>query len=342
MPSEERTATARALQALAEGTNAFRAALTTARAEMHAHVESHRGAERDRAQAAAHALGAFAAGRIDTGRFGALLADEVVLSPESATLLTACVEALDELLARGDALFVHRVPSGGLLRGKVDAALAEVGRAFAAARVFQAMRRSAAPVAAHESMLRGFPFALWSRTERELAPPMVIEVEGADLRAEHLVEYLDGSVRIALVVEGPASPAPLVRLIAPSVLVLQTSEVAALGALSGSPGPAVAALLPAGCAELSHDPRAGARLEERLTIGVAAATAPAEALGWRSARQARDERSQLDALAELCRAARDVAVVVVPPVAGDATGTSEVDAVAAWLLTQAGFEGGAA
>lgn len=339
MPSDERAA--RALQALADRTNAFRAALGVARDEMREHVESHRGAERDRAQSAAHALGVFAAGRIDNRRFGALLADEPALAPESAALLTTCVEVLDDLLARGDALFVHRVPSGGLLRGKVDAALADVGRAFAAARVFQAVRRGAPPIAAHESMLRDFPFALWSRAERDMAPPMVIEVDGADLRAEHLVEYLDGSMRIALVVEGPASPAPLVRLIAPSVLVLQTSDAAALEALSGSPGPGVAALMPAGCAELSHDPRAGARLEERLTIGAPAANAPADALGWRSARQARDERAQLDALAELCRAARDVAVVVVPPLAGDAKGTSEVDTVAAWLLTQAGFEGGA-
>ena len=339
MPSDERAA--RALQALADRTNAFRAALTAARDEMREHVESHRGAERDRSQSAAHALGVFAAGRIDTQRFGTLLADELTLSPESAALLAKCVDVLDELLARADALFVHRVPSGGLLRGKVDAVLADVGRAFASARVFQAVRRGAPPMAAHESMLRDFPFALWSRAERDLAPPMVMEVDGADLRAEHLVEYLDGSIRVVLVVDGPASPAPLVRLIAPSVLVMQTSHVAALGVLSRVTGPAIAALLPEGCAELLHDPAAGARLDERLTITRAASERSTAALGWRSARQARDEAAQLDALAELCHAARDVAVVVVPPVAGAAAGTSDVDAVAAWLLTQAGFEGGA-
>lgn len=339
MPSDQ--GAMRALEALADRTTAFRAALTTARDEMREHLESHRGVERDRAQSAALALGAFAAGRIDTQRFGTLLADERVLSPEAATTLAACADVLDDLLARGDALFVHRMPSGGLLRGKVDAVLAEVGRAFAAARVFQSVRRGAPTLPAHVSMLRDFPFALWSRAERDLAPPLVIQLDGADLRAEHLVEYLDGAVRIALVVDGPASPAPLVRLIAPSVLVLQTSDAAALDALHRATGPAVAALLPVGCAELLHDPRAGARLDERLTINRPATTSRGEALGWRSARQALDEVAQLEALAEVCRAARDVSVVVVPPLgSGGQNGEGSVDAVAAWLLTQAGFGGG--
>jgi hypothetical protein len=340
MPSDQ--GAARALQALADRVTAFRAALATARDEMREHVESHRGVERDRAESAALALGAFASGRIDPQRFGTLLADERTLAPESAATLATCADVLDELLARGDALFVHRMPSGGLLRGKVDAVLAEVGRAFAAARVFQSVRRGAPTLPAHVSMLRDFPFALWSRAERDLAPPLVIQLDGADLRAEHLVEYLDGAVRIALVVDGPASPAPLVRLIAPSVLVLQTSDATALDALNRAAGPAVAALLPEGCAELLHDPRAGKRLDERLTITPASAEPKAEALGWRSARQALDEVAQLEALAELCRAARDVSVVVVPPLGGGGqNGEGSVDAVAAWLLTQAGFEGGA-
>jgi hypothetical protein len=148
-------------------------------------------------------------------------------------------------------------------------------------------------------------------------------------------------VRIALVVDGPASPAPLVRLIAPSVLVLQTNDATVLDALHRATGPAIAALLPEGCAELLHDPRAGARLDERLTITFPA-TSKSEALGWRSARQSVDELAQLEALAELCRAARDVSVLVVPPLGvGSENGEGSVDAVAAWLLTQAGFEGGA-
>ena len=340
MPSDQ--SATRALQALADRTTAFRAALATARDEMREHLEAHRGVERDRAQTAALALGAFAAGRIDTQRFGTLLADERTLSPDAATTLAWCADVLDELLARGDALFVHRMPSGALLRGKVDAVLAEVGRAFAAARVFQAVRRGAPTLPAHVSMLRDFPFALWSRAERDIAPPLVIQLDGADLRAEHLVEYLDGAVRIALVVDGPASPAPLVRLIAPRVLVVQTSNAAALDAVNRATGPAVAALLPVGCAELLHDPRAGARLDERLTITAPATESKGEGLGWRSARQALDELAQLEALAEVCRAARDVSVVVVPPLdSGGQNGEASVDAVAAWLLTQAGFDGGA-
>jgi hypothetical protein len=340
MPSDQRAT--RALQALGARVTAFRVALEAARDEMRDHLESHRGVERDLTRSAGLALGAFASGRIDPQRFGTLLADERALAPEAAETLAACADVLDELLARGDALFVHRMPGGGLLRGNVDAALAEVGRAFAAARVFQSVRRGAPTLPAHVSMLRDFPFALWSRAERDLAPPLVIQLDGADLRAEHLVEYLDGAMRIVLVLDGPASPAPLVRLIAPSVLVLQTSDATALDALNRATGPAVAALLPEGCADLLHDPRAGVRLEERLTIGRNGTGTKSEALGWRSARQALDELAQLESLAELCRAARDVSVVVVPPLGGGSqNGEGSVDAVAAWLLAQAGFEGGA-
>jgi hypothetical protein len=124
------------------------------------------------------------------------------------------------------------------------------------------------------------------------------------------------------------------------VLVLQTSDASRLEALGHSTAPAVAALMPAGCAELLHDPRGGARLDERLTITVPA-SGKADALGWRSARQARDELAQLEALAEVCAAARDVAVVMVP-VANQGSETENVDSVTAWLLAQAGFTGGAA
>ena len=146
---------------------------------------------------------------------------------------------------------------------------------------------------------------------------------------------------VALVVNGPASPAPLVRLLAPSVLVLQTSDGASLDALHRATGPAVGALLPEGCAELLHDPQAGARLDERLTVTRPAAKGKGEALGWRSARQALDEIAQLDALIEVCRAARDIAVVVRPP-ANQQGATDGVEVVASWLLAQAGFPGGAA
>jgi hypothetical protein len=127
------------------------------------------------------------------------------------------------------------------------------------------------------------------------------------------------------------------------VLVVQTRDAAALDALHRATGPAVAALLPDGCAELLHDPRAGARLDERLTIGRTVTAPKGEAIGWRSARQALDEVAQLDALAEVCRAARDVSVVVVPPFpdgSGDVDGSHAVDAVAAWMLAQAGFPTG--
>ena len=231
--------------------------MTAARDEMRDTIESHRGVERALTQSAALALGAFASGRIDAQRFGSLLVDQRALAPEAVAMLGRCAEVLDELLAYGDALFMRRVPRGGLLRDEVDTRFAEVGRAFAAARVFQLIRRGESTGREQVATLRHFPFAQWSRAERELAPPLVIRLDGADLCAEHLVEYLDGAVRIALAVDGPASPVPLIRLITPRVLVLQTSEATALDALKPATGPAVGALLPEGCAELHPEGRNG-------------------------------------------------------------------------------------
>jgi hypothetical protein len=248
---------------------------------------------------------------------------------------------LDELLERDTDLFVHSVGRGEAPRRTVDRALAEIGRAFGAIRVFVAAKAGSYHVAKHASLLMALPFARWSRRERELAPPLVIQVDGADLRAEHLVEYLDGDACIVLVMGGEVSPAPLVRLIAPSTLVVQTDDVAALARLGDFTGPAVAAVVTASCARFTHDPRNGGRLEDRLVIDHLPAETPRRALGWRSAHQQAEELGQLAALAEVTAAARDVSVVVVP--AGDSrNGGGSVDAVAAWLLTQAGFEGGAA
>ena len=339
MPSDDRTA--RAFEAVASRAAQFRAALTAARAEMHAYADEHRAPGRDHGEATA--LGAFASGRIDATRLGAVLTDPHALGPEAETRIAQCAAVLDELLARESGLFTHSVAVGDPLRATVDRAYAEIGRAFGAIRVFGAVKTGAYQAAKHASLLAALPFSRWSRRERDVAPPLVIEIEGADVRAEQLTEYLDGEAKLVLVVTGESSPVPLVRLIAPFTLVMQVDDVAALAPLADYAGPAIAAVVPKTSALFVHDPRLGARLEDRLAITRTPSQPPGRSLGWRSARQQAEELVQLTALGEVTAAARDVSVVVVPPLPEGATGvdgTRAVDAVASWLLAQAGLTGG--
>ena len=341
MPSDDRTQ--RILRAMSDRVEPFRAAVASAWDEIGEYLSAHRSRERGQAQAAARALGPFASGRIDVERFGAVLADARTLTPEGAARVTECEAVLAELLALGDELLVRTVPAGGDLRQTVDAALADVGRAFGAAHVFRAVKAGSYQADEHEPMLRGFPFARWGRAERELAPPLVVQVAGADLLAENISEYLDGQARLVFVTNGAASPAPLVRVLSPGTLVIQASDAAALERLSGFNGPAVVALLPEESARFVHDPRGGPRLDERLSITYLPPVAPRHGLGRRSARQLAEEAAQLAALADAVKAAREVSVVVVPPVAGDGKALDEaraIDAVASWMLAQAGFPGG--
>ena len=341
MPSDARVT--RALEAVALRVAPFRAAMSAARDDMRQYLDEHRARGRDRADAAATALGPFASGRIDVERFGFVLTDGRALADDSASCIAQCIATLDELLERDVGLFAHAAGGEEPLCRTVERAFTDIGRAFGASRVFRAVKAGTYDAARHAPLLAGVPFARWSRTERELVPPLVIEIDGADLRAEHLAEYLDGAAKIVLIVNGDSSPAPLVRLIAPRTLVMQTTDPEMLARVTAWAGTAIAAVLRETSARFVHDPSAGDRLEDRLSIEFLPTEAPRSALGWRSAAQQAEERDQLAALAEVARAARDVAVVVVPPLPSGAApvdGSRAVDAVASWMLAQAGFSGG--
>ena len=338
MPSDERTQ--RVLDALSDRVAAFRGALAAAREEIDAYLVAHRARRGSEDAGTSALLGAFAVGRIDVTRFGALLADRRVLTAAAEERLAECSALLEDMLARGDALCVCEVPRGGDLREVVARQLAKAGRAFGAARVFQAVKAGTFDADRDAMLLHALPYARWTRVERELAPPLVVAVHGADLRGELLAEFLDGNARIVVVVEGTASPAPLVRLITPGLFVAQGAEPSALTTLAGFTGPAVVALVPEPAADFVHDPRAGARLDDRLTIASLPAELPRHALGARSARQLGEELAQLSALREVAKAARELSVVVVPPEPGGVGDDARaVDAVATWMLAQAGFDG---
>jgi len=131
-----------------------------------------------------------------------------------------------------------------------------------------------------------------------MAPPLVVELDGSDLRAAALSEFLDGSQKIVLLVRGEAPPAALVRLVTPRTFVLQTSDVAELSRVAGFAGPGVAALVPESAARFVHDPARGAHLHQRITVLSLPKNRSCDRLGDLSGFQQTEELGQLEALAQ--------------------------------------------
>ena len=317
MPSDPRTQ--QALSAVAESRARFRSALESARDQMRAYLATHRPGSDERTTSVTRELGAFAAGRIDANRFASVFSATGVLEYEMAARIESCAEVLDELLVRDDALFTVQVPRGGNLRSAVDSAFGDAGRAFGAVLAFQAAKTGSYRAEQHDPLLRSFAFGRWNRSERLIAPPLIVEVDGEDFAGEHLAGFIDGGVRIIAVIRGPSSPGPLARLITPGVLVVQSVEADVLSTLAGFDGPAVAALVPAGAATFVHDPRAGSALRARLRIDCIP-EAPTRAVGAHSVWQQREELAQLAALSTLA-----------------AEENSQIDTLATWLLQTGGF-----
>jgi hypothetical protein len=140
-------------------------------------------------------------------------------------------------------------------------------------------------------------FEAWNTGERRLAPPLVVELEGADLRAADLSDFLDGNVKFVLLVNGEAPPAPLVRLITPSTFVLQTSDETGIDRFAAAKPPAIAAVMPSSAARFVHDPAGGDLLSDRLEIFQLPEKPPRKKLGGVSAWQQREELAQLQNLA---------------------------------------------
>lgn len=307
-----------ALSAVAAERTHFRSAIESARGQMRAYLATHRAGAGERETSVTAELGAFASGRIDTNRFASVFSATGLIGYEMAERIERCIKVLDELLVRGDGLFTAKVPQGGNLRSTVDSAFGEAGRAFGAVLAFQAAKTGSYRDD-HDRLLRSFSFRRWNRSQRQIAPPLVVEVDGEDFAGEQLAGFIDGKVRIIAVVRSPSSPAPLARIITPGVLVIQSVHADALPVLTGFDGPGVAALMPAGAAVFVHDPRAGSTLRDRLRIDVIP-DAPSRPVGARSVWQQREELAQLSALATIA-----------------AEETAQVDTLASWLLQAGGF-----
>lgn len=287
----------------------------------------------DGADRAQRELGSFGGSRIDAARFAQLRVGGV-LDPLSRQRLQRAEMVLAELDAAGAELFTADVRSGDSLRVVVTRALARAGRAFGAANVVELVRSGRYEPERHDRLLDAFPFEWWTKAERAHAPPLVATVDGADLHAGGLAELMDAGTRLVLLVRGPSTPAPLVRLITPGALVVQTRELTTLARVAEFEGPAIVAVVEQEAALFTHDPEAGSAIWQRLTIGHRPGGV-LKSLAGVSPRQQREELAQLEALAE--RPALPAAPVeaLVPKGSGD-----PAERLAAWLLVESGYAEG--
>jgi len=321
---------AAALAAVAPQLAAYRSALAGALSRAAALIEP------DTHQRVRVELGDFAAGRVNAEGFAALAA-RAALDVEAHARVERALAVLHALNQADDSAVIADVPSGGSLRREVAMTLARLGCAFGAGRAIEEARSARFDPAMHRQLLDLWPFELWSKSERRIAPPVVATVDAADLRVAGLCEFLDGAVRIVLVVRGECRPAPLARLVSPGVCVIQTDAAAtSLNRIGKGSGPAIAALLEGDVAHFVHDPDAGASSWQRLSITKRPGAEPKRSIGGWSAWQQRDELQMLNALAT-------------PPTlpdltAAEAVGTNGASGdpaqrLAAWLLQEAQLDG---
>jgi hypothetical protein len=328
MPSDDRVA--QALAALKRPRDVFHSAVVAAVEEVNAFLAAQRAPVEERTGQEGVRLGAFASGRIDIDRFSRLVGAAETLDPARVEALEHALRVLKGFAAQEAELYHVRVPEGGDLRDTVRDALAARGRAFSTAQQIETLRtgRNGRRADVEYGTLE---FRHWSRAERQVAPPLVVEVAGADLYAAGLAEYMDGTMKIVLLVTGPVAPAPLARLIMPGTFVLQTTSAAALQRLGAFDGPGIAALLPEGAAEFVHDPARGGSLAQRLEVGTLPQV-PRRGAGGASAAQQAEQLAWLEELSRLAALARAQAEGPATDAAGPAV--TPADQLAAWLLRQ--------
>lgn len=340
MPSDERVGPA--LEILAGAREAFRSAVSVTVEEVRGLLETRTAAGADRSARFGRELGAFAAGRIDPGRLAEVFTPPKRGAPFERVLLQQALGTLTSIHQRGDDAFLLTLDSGARPVVEVRKALGEVGRAFGAARVVELVRASEYRASEHGHLLEFFPFSQWNSAERGMAPPLVVELDGADMHVGGLADFLDGSIKLILVVRGESPPASLVRLITPGVLVLQTTDLEGLGCLADWSGPAAAALVPETAARFTHHPAHGAG-PAHLDMDYLPGDPPRAALGGLTAFQQREELRQLAFLSDPGRPAVHAANgTEVVATAGSPTAatmaTDPAGQLAAWLLQQTDLE----
>lgn len=325
MPSDPRFGAA--LAAMARPIADFRALIDGALVQAESFLAADGAAPVGRSARAATELGPFATGRIDPDRFAALFPAVPNVNSAALTALARATAALHSIAEKGDGAFRLELPRGGRLGLKLDLALAELGRAFGAVMVAEAVRGGRYDPETHDPLLSTIEFHAWGKEARRFAPPLIVSLEGADLHPGALSDYADGRQKIVLVLRGLAAPAPLARCITPGTFVLQTVDGTGLDRVAAFDGPAIAALMPEGSAVFLHDPAAGKEGWQRLTLRTMGQP-PRAPIGGMSAWQMNEDRTLL---ADLART--PFAIPGAPGTSAPALGAEDaVERVAAWLL----------
>ena len=331
MPSDDRVALA--LRALERPIAEFRSTLEGALAQAAAHLAAIGEDPETRVAHVRAGLGPFGVGRLDAAGFASLFVPPAPALLEHQDRFRDAVTTIREVLDQGASLFVASVPPGESLTRVVGDALSRAGRAFGAVLAVELMRGHAYRPLEHDRLLEHLSFRAWTRTERRYAPPLVVEVDGADMQVGGLADFTDGRERLVLVVRGECPPASLVRLVTPGTLVLQTTDGTGLEMLALHDGPAIAAMVPESAARFLHDPRAGREPWQRLSLWHVP-EAPKHAIGGSSAWQMAEDLRQLRALS-----AAPVSAPLPAVVGGAGPGPDTVERLASWLLSQGGLEG---
>ncbi|MBW2714270.1 MAG: hypothetical protein JRC77_11040, partial [Deltaproteobacteria bacterium] len=226
-----------------------------------------------------------------------------------------------------DDLFTVRVPKGGSLGSSLARKFGQLGRVFGAAQVIELARAGKYDAAEHGHLLKQVTYSHWNSAQRAVAPPLVVELAGGDLRAASLANFLDGGVKLVLLVDGEAPPAALSRVVTPGVFVQQSRDNAPLDAFTACEGTAVAALFTVPVASFLHDPAAGETSHQRFTTLEIPPASKLVRIGSLSANQQKEELALLE-------------VLTAKPASSEGEGAEaeEVDPagrLSAWLLSQA-------
>jgi len=335
MPSDDSLITG-ALEAMREPAEAFHSALARAVEDLQTFLTRHQGTHGDPEHLAAAELGAFGEGRVDATRFAALVAAPETVESGDLRHVERVLETLIAAEDRDTDLLRTRVSRGENLREQVAAALAETGRVFGVIRRVLPLLEGRGDIVNAGSLPHGYPFALWSRSERRVAPPLFVELDGADLNVAGLSEFLDGAQKIVLIVRGTAPAAPLAQLLSPGVLVMQTHDPAELARVATVPGPAIVALGSDSLVPFVHDPAGGTCYAERLSVGDLPAVAAIPSSDFRQTEDLAHLR-ELATARTMASGSADSAAPVEMTVPVDA---DPVDRLAGWLLQQADFVDG--
>lgn len=331
MPSDPRIE--QALSHLSRPKSVFLNALAATAEDVRRYLARERSANEGTADRWARELGPFGDRHIDSVKWSDLFHTEATVPVGVSDTVEKALATLSELERRADELFVAVLEGDTSLWDCVDSALADAGRAFGAANVVRAIQSRRYRLNEHARSLGAYPFARWMRAEREHAPPLVVEVPGDRIRAGALAEFLDGGQKIVLLVSGPATPAPLARLIGPSVFVQQVIDPNDLADMGRFAGPGIAAVMPEGSAVFTYDPVRGATGEPALLLSSVPDTGPRKTVGGLSSSQQNDEIVQLESLAAATPVVEfaDAATV-------SATADDPADKLAAWLLNSVDVE----